>query len=438
MTRRSSGRSAVIMLASVALVHASAGCGGGGGGTGPTTNPADRVDSIALSSDSLDLDSIDVVDGDTLRLHAVPHDSGGSPVAGVQVAWVSSNPSVATVSSDGLITGVGLGDADITVSVVGASSTANGAAAIRANRHAPPSKARAHIVPFIKITPGDQTVDVGATVFYTAVAVDARGTPISGTPHTTWASSSPSVASIDGSGTAKARKAGTTVITATITIGDAIAVTGSRNLTVGVCSNVLAVKSWDLTAASAWAGQYDGTTVGYTVNEAAKDTAHLSAASIDGTYAWMGPISGTSHVNNTYTVKPPSNAAGTFTLSGSGAQPVGAYAYLQVFVTDTSCAYVLKIRESVTLYIFRSDGQPTGQQLALHDVGGQGADPPKPKHLHLQQHGRRVPNCRRRPGAPYRAVVRGGRRGRRSARGVPSVPGELLVQDRIKVRSSSD
>lgn len=68
----------------------------------------------------------------------------------------------------------------------------------------------------VTVTPPSSTVDVGQTQSFTATALDQDGQPMSGAGSPTWSSSDPSVATIDAAGTAKALKAGSTTISATI------------------------------------------------------------------------------------------------------------------------------------------------------------------------------------------------------------------------------
>ncbi len=52
----------------------------------------------------------------TQQLSAVSHNGVGAVVPGTSFSWSSANPSVATVSSSGLVTGIAAGQTDITVS----------------------------------------------------------------------------------------------------------------------------------------------------------------------------------------------------------------------------------------------------------------------------------------------------------------------------------
>jgi hypothetical protein len=57
--------------------------------------------------------------GRTAALSVQVTDAGGKAITGRDVTWSSSNPAVATVSNTGVVTGVGLGVADVTAAVAG-------------------------------------------------------------------------------------------------------------------------------------------------------------------------------------------------------------------------------------------------------------------------------------------------------------------------------
>ncbi|MCE2455609.1 MAG: Ig-like domain-containing protein, partial [Gemmatimonadetes bacterium] len=62
--------------------------------------------------------------GDTLRLVAEAFDANGHAVAGAEFTWESGDASVATVDGSGLVTGVGLGEAEVTATSSGVSGRA--------------------------------------------------------------------------------------------------------------------------------------------------------------------------------------------------------------------------------------------------------------------------------------------------------------------------
>lgn len=85
------------------LVAAGLSCGGSTSGPGVTT--------IASVTVSAPLKTIDV--GNTTQLSAVAYDQTGAQLVGVTFQWLSSDKTIATVSSTGVVTGVAVGSARI-------------------------------------------------------------------------------------------------------------------------------------------------------------------------------------------------------------------------------------------------------------------------------------------------------------------------------------
>jgi hypothetical protein len=120
------------------------GCGSGGDAVSPPDQSPTTVDSLVLN-----LESADVTIGDTVRLIAIATDAEGLPVPGVTLVWSSSDQSVATVSSEGLVTAVAEGEAEIGVDVAGASQVAPSSSNAYFNRaefQAQRGKSRAKII----------------------------------------------------------------------------------------------------------------------------------------------------------------------------------------------------------------------------------------------------------------------------------------------------
>src|SRR5881396_862848 len=145
--------------------------------------------------------SASVNEGRTVQLTATPKDGNGNPLSGRAVAWVSSNTTVATVSSSGLVTGKLAGTATITATSEGQSGTS----AITVV-HVP--------VASVTVAPPSATVQVGSTVQLTATPNDAGGNPLTGRT-VTWASRNTSVATVSPSGLVSGATVGSTTITAT-------------------------------------------------------------------------------------------------------------------------------------------------------------------------------------------------------------------------------
>ena len=88
-------------------------CGDNGGPNLPAT--------ITLSPNSISFTTV----GQTQQLSPQVADQGGNPLSDAQVSWSSSDPGVATVTSDGLVTAQGFGSAEISATAGAASATAS-------------------------------------------------------------------------------------------------------------------------------------------------------------------------------------------------------------------------------------------------------------------------------------------------------------------------
>jgi uncharacterized protein YjdB len=114
--------------------------------------------------------------------------------------WQSSNPSVVNISTSGLATGVGIGSATVTATAGGQSATTG---AIQISAPALTS---------ISITPGSPSIAAGTTQQFTAIGTFSDATTEDLTDQVVWASSTPSVATINQYGVAESGNAGSTQI----------------------------------------------------------------------------------------------------------------------------------------------------------------------------------------------------------------------------------
>ncbi|HEX4600685.1 MAG TPA: Ig-like domain-containing protein, partial [Gemmatimonadales bacterium] len=139
--------------------------------------------------------------GETVPLTATPKDASGTPLSGRVVTWATSNGAVATVSGNGVVTGVAAGP----VSVTATSEGQSGSSAVTVT-----------VVPVasVVVSPATASLSNGQTVQLTATPKDASGTPLSGRV-VTWATSNAAVATVSGSGLVTGSGAGTATITAT-------------------------------------------------------------------------------------------------------------------------------------------------------------------------------------------------------------------------------
>src|SRR5438094_482692 len=168
---------------------------------GKSGTSAITVTSVPVASVTVSPAPASVQAGQTVQLSATPKDVNGNPLTGRTITWSSSNTSVATVNSSGLVSGVVAGSATITATSEGQSGTA----AITVTS-----------VPVASVTvsPASASVQQGQTVQLTATPKDVNGNPLTGRT-ITWSSSNTSVATVNSSGLVSCVVAGSATITAT-------------------------------------------------------------------------------------------------------------------------------------------------------------------------------------------------------------------------------
>ena len=151
----------------------------------------------------LSISATTLIVGNTLRLNVsiIPNNATNQ-----NVSWRSSNPRVATVSSNGLVTAVSRGTATITV------TTEDG-------RHTATSTIT--VAPFISVSgltlyPATDTLFAGESDWFTATVQPSNAT----NQNVTWHSSNPKVVTVNSRGLVTAVSVGTTTIIATTEAGD--------------------------------------------------------------------------------------------------------------------------------------------------------------------------------------------------------------------------
>ena len=145
-----------------------------------------------------------VYEGLTLQLTAELRDNGGNVITGRQITWTTANPSIATVSQTGLVTGVTLGNTQIT-------AESEGRLAVASINVAP------RPIVTISLGPNPATVTLGNSVQMVADMRDASGAPLSFIGRTVdWRSSNNPIAIVNGNGVVTAMAVGSAVITVTV------------------------------------------------------------------------------------------------------------------------------------------------------------------------------------------------------------------------------
>ncbi|MXX34137.1 MAG: hypothetical protein F4Z50_05195 [Gemmatimonadetes bacterium] len=136
--------------------------------------------------------------GDTLRPVAVVLDRLGRVVKGAAVSWSSSDESVATVDTTGVVSAVGAGRAWVTA----AAGTARKAAAVTVTQ----------IAHSVAMSPRSAATSPGDTLRLAATAFDANGHTLAAAIQ--WSSSHPGVVAVDDGGLAQSGGEGVATITA--------------------------------------------------------------------------------------------------------------------------------------------------------------------------------------------------------------------------------
>ena len=156
---------------------------------------------VPVNSVTVSLASTSVVVGATTQASAVTRDASNNVLTGRAIAWSSSNPAVATVDANGLVTSVGAGSANITA----ASETKTGFATLTVT---------VQPVATVTVTLAPTTVVAGQTSQASTVMRDINGTVLTGRT-IVWSSSNTSVATVSATGLVTTLTAGTASIIAT-------------------------------------------------------------------------------------------------------------------------------------------------------------------------------------------------------------------------------
>lgn len=353
-----------LVFAAAAILAA---CGGGSGDVTGPPGGAGPVDSLVLN-----LDSAEVIVGDTVRLTAQARDANGQVVPGVRLSYTSSDPAVATVSDEGLVTAVDLGVVEIEVGIAGeagirAASLAPSSSAVMAS---PRTGWHAVIVPKVVITPGEQTLDPGATSQYSARLTNIRGAELQGRRQWTWRSSDPSVASIDASGLATTLKEGDTRITVEVLVGRQFWDKANVPLHVVLCNGIFKVPSWlaGVDVVYQASGHIPPAQTTYIVDQfsgAAATLVKVPDQSGADSMVWEGKLSnGEVGLNNsvTFPVPPPVSTAVTKEVK-TGVVQDGPTAFARLSVKKPSpgsrvCTYNFQYGDYFTWTITNDQGAP--------------------------------------------------------------------------------
>jgi len=252
-----------------------------------------------------------VSSGTTLALSATIRDAANRPVAGRPVAWTSANPSIASVSMAGVVTGILPG----TTTIV---ATSGGRTAVVTITVAPPPVT-------ISITPPTSTLDVGNS--FTFSVQIGGGSPTTPPTLASCTSSIPAVAVVAVQGSAcrvTAIAPGSVTISATASTGQSAA----ASLTVLSLRDALI----DVTLRASG----DGVVVGQTLSLTPTPTRASPSVTVSYMYASSDPsIATVNATTGLVTGIAPGTATITVTATGSGAGFTTSQRTAQASVTVT-------------------------------------------------------------------------------------------------------
>jgi len=177
-----------------------------------SSSPNDATTPGNVASVAVSPSSSSVSIGDRLSLHAVVQDTTGQPVSDADVFWSTEDASIATISDDGVVTGVAPGTTRILANVAGKSGL--GTVSVRA------AVVRVAVASVTISPQKPPAIAKNENLSLTADLKDASGKVITLGRVVTWTSSDPSIASVTPktgtySATVTGIKEGTATVTAT-------------------------------------------------------------------------------------------------------------------------------------------------------------------------------------------------------------------------------
>jgi uncharacterized protein YjdB len=152
-----------------------------------------------VASISLSRAAVTLGVGGSVSIAAAPLDADGNALSGRAISWSSSAPNVATVSGNGVVTGLATGSTTVTAMCEGKAASA-------------PITVAAPVAT-ITLAPNPAGVVMGKAGYFEVTLRDASGTALTGRA-ITWSSSAPAVASVSADGLVSGLSPGTATITA--------------------------------------------------------------------------------------------------------------------------------------------------------------------------------------------------------------------------------
>ena len=169
----------------------------GKSGTSSITVKPKPVGAVILSPAQTSVET-----GQTTQLTAQVTDDQGNLLTGRPITYATQNPAVATVSTSGLVTAVGVGATKISASSEGKTGSAD-------------ITVTPVPVATVEVSPGSSNLIVGQTVTLAAVAKSASGAVLQNRP-VAWISGAPTIASVSAGGVVTALASGSAMVLASV------------------------------------------------------------------------------------------------------------------------------------------------------------------------------------------------------------------------------
>lgn len=280
--QRPSGRALLAGLLAVVVTA----CGGGGGGSSAPA-PQPPAPTATLNSLAVTPATTSLSRSATKQFTATgSYSDGTTKDLTATVTWASSAPTIASVSSGGLVTGLAAGSATLTA--------ASGATSAQAQ-----VSVTAATLTALTITPASPSLAKGATRQLTAMGAYSDGTSRDLTGSVTWTSSAPAVASVNAAGLVAGVAAGAATISATsggVTAQTPVTVTAASLLSLAVTPANSSVAKGGTKAFTATGTFSDGSTGPVTVTWTSSAPA---VATINGSGVATGIAAGTATLTAT-------------------------------------------------------------------------------------------------------------------------------------------
>lgn len=262
--------------------------------------------------------------GATVQLAVTLKDTADNVLTGRTISWTTSNASIASVSTEGMLTAVAVGGP---VTITATSETKSATLQVSV---VPRTAAR------VAITPSFTTIDVGAEKTFAAAAYDALNVAIS-SPTITWSTSSAAAATVSTGGAVKGVAQGVSTIAAKVDATSdtaAVAVLGPT----GIAASVLASNAY---IADAKPGATITVVVALDMTRPSA-TGDLGAAQFELTYdpALLTYVSAESSAAGSSNFNSPSAGSFKYSFAGTAVQGSGSVKLATVTFTVSSSATV--------------------------------------------------------------------------------------------------